>query len=98
MSKEYDNFWKFHNKDDMDVHAVRLIEQLQAENERLKEALEATQQCMEWAEGICHVNCSDGYVPMMPHGDPEPCGWCALKKQIKQALKGDRDGLKNRMD
>jgi len=39
MSKEYDNFWKFHNKNDMDVHAVRLIEQLQAENKRLKEAL-----------------------------------------------------------
>lgn len=26
MSKEYDHFWKFHNKDNMDVHTVKFIE------------------------------------------------------------------------
>ena len=48
MSKEYDHFWKFHNKDNMDVHAVRLIEQqaeqiaeLEAENKKLRRPLEA---------------------------------------------------------
>ena len=30
----YDHFWKFHNKDNMDVHAVALIEQ---QAERIKE-------------------------------------------------------------
>jgi len=25
MSKQYDFFWKFHNKDNMDIHAVKLI-------------------------------------------------------------------------
>ena len=46
MSKEYDHFWKFHNKDNMDVHAVKLIEQqakrikeLEAENKTLKAPL-----------------------------------------------------------
>ena len=34
MSKEYDHFWKFHNKDNMDVHAVKLIEQ---QAKRIKE-------------------------------------------------------------
>jgi len=34
MSKEYKHFWKYHSKDNMDVHAVRLIEQ---QAERIKE-------------------------------------------------------------
>lgn len=40
MSKEYDHFWKFHNSDNMDVHAVKLIENLEAENKRLRDVLE----------------------------------------------------------
>lgn len=60
---------------------------LKASHDKLVEALEATQQFMQWGENICHLNCSNGYVPMMPHGDPEPCSWCILWKQVKQALK-----------
>ena len=66
-----------------------LIDQLQAENEAKNKALLSAQQLMEWAESKCHLNCSDGYVPMMPHGDPEPCGWCLTKGLIEQSLKGE---------
>ena len=31
--------WKYHNKDNMDIHAVKLIEHLEAENKRLTELL-----------------------------------------------------------
>ena len=63
------------------------LSRLKAKNKRLREALEAAQQLMEWAESKCHVNCADGYVPMMPHGDPEPCQWCITKTLAEQALK-----------
>lgn len=39
MSKEYDHFWKYHNKDNMDVHAVMLIRSLEAKNKRLREEI-----------------------------------------------------------
>ena len=39
MSKQYEVFWKYHNKDNMDIHAVKLIEHLEAENKRLTELL-----------------------------------------------------------
>jgi len=59
---------------------------LKASHDKLVEILPRIQQFMEWGEKGFHINCSDGYVPMMPHGDPEPCDWCILKGQIEQAL------------
>lgn len=37
-----EHFWKFHNADNMDVHTVKLINELEVENKRLREALEYT--------------------------------------------------------
>jgi len=37
MSKEYDHFWKYHNKTNMDIHAVELIELQEKRNAKLKE-------------------------------------------------------------
>ena len=63
------------------------VDELQAELAEAKEVLRKAQQLIEWAEQKCHVNCANGYVPMMPHGDPEPCQWCITKDCIEQALK-----------
>lgn len=63
------------------------IGKLKDENEKKDKALRYAQRLMEWAESQCHTNCSGGYVPMMPHGDPEPCEWCITKSLIVQALK-----------
>ena len=49
-------------------------------------ALRAALQLMEWGENMCHLNCTCGYVPMMPYGDPEPCQWCITKNLIEEAL------------
>ena len=68
------------------------IIKLEAELKAKDEALRSTQQMIEWAEKQIHLNCSGGYVPMMPHGDPEPCEWCRIKREIKQALTGETDG------
>ena len=59
---------------------------LKESHTKLMAVLEATRQFMQWGENISHLNCSNGYVPMMPHGDPEPCSWCILWNQIKQVL------------
>lgn len=40
MNKESEHFWKYHNKADMDVHAVRLIGHLEAEIEKQNTLLE----------------------------------------------------------
>jgi len=37
MSEQFENFWKFHNPDNMDKHVVKLINHLGAENKRLRE-------------------------------------------------------------
>ena len=39
MSKEYDHFWKYHNKTNMDIHAVELIELQEKRNDKLKRAI-----------------------------------------------------------
>ena len=52
MSKEYDYFWKFHNKNNMDVHTVKLIEQ---QAKRIEE-LEAT------IKNVCDLITKEGKV------------------------------------
>ena len=39
MSKEYDHFWKYHNKTNIDIHAVELIELQEKRNAKQKAAL-----------------------------------------------------------
>ena len=75
--------------------ALKQIEQLEKKIDSLEanlkakdKALQYAQRLMEWAEKQCHTNCSSGYIPMMPFGDPELCEWCITKGLIEQALKG----------
>ena len=48
MSKEYDHFWKYHNKDNMDVHAVKLIE---VQAERITELETVIRKCIDAMKG-----------------------------------------------
>ena len=41
MSEQFENFWKFHNPDNMDVHVVKLINHLGAENKKLRGVIES---------------------------------------------------------
>ena len=63
-----------------------------SKKEKSIEALEAAWQLMDWAESKCHTNCFDGYIPMMPHGDFEPCQWCITRNLIEQVLKKKQEG------
>lgn len=59
--------------------------------EKMRAALEKAQRLMEYAESTRHLNCTDGYIPMMPHGDPEPCEWCITKNFIAEALTDSKE-------
>jgi hypothetical protein len=40
MKMDYNHFWKYHNKDNMDIHAVQLIESQHKQIKDLEAALE----------------------------------------------------------
>lgn len=74
------HFWKYHNPDNMDKHAVRLINQLQSEVARLKDLLGELYDYASY--------CDRGSWILIDDRD--------LEKKIKQALhEGTRNDIQD---
>jgi len=70
MSKEYDHFWKYHNKTNMDIHAVELIELQEKRNAKLKEFIRTVIKVHCW--GIEEIDGGDAQDKALELGLLEP--------------------------
>ena len=82
----YEEFWKYHNADNMDKHTVRLIKDLKSINDKLVEALEKIRDletdCCPRCEGEGNIY-ADGKAHYMSENAPTiPCGNCGGSGRI----------------